>query len=403
MIEFAATFTDARSAPRAGPARASDRAGFACRRGAVLLFVLLPCLAAASLHAHAQPVAGTDVPVQESVGDAPPVGIDIGQGITLSGYATIQLLAPLGSGIAPPAAAVSSVDDAQYSRRTRLDLSHLSGIAWWKPAPPWKLLAEVDLQDLVQLPDHEDNEDGSGSTPYVSLERLYADYQVSDALSVRAGKFLTPIGRWNQEHSDPQVWTVLRPLISQSAFPTNVTGLMLFGSLPIGSQWIDYQGYASNGGEWRSSPRVHPFDSAVGGRIATTLDPHLQVGLSLSRFSQSDFPQSEFHLSGVDATWSWHRAEISAEGVKRHAGSGTAGEERGWFLQAAVPVAERWWLTSRVEAYKRAIDTSVHRSTLFGLVYKSGSHWVFKAEWVDPAPDAVGLPAGFLSSVTLAY
>jgi hypothetical protein len=354
--------------------------------------------------AGAQPTPEPEVPVQETAGGAPPRGIDLGHGVTLSGYATVQLLAPFGSGVAPPEGVPpSATDDSQYTQRARLDLSHLSGIAWWMPAPAWKLLGEIDLQNTLQLPGHVESEDGGGAAAYVSLERLYADYRIADSLSVRAGKFLTPIGRWNQEHSDPQTWTVLRPLISQSAFPTNVTGLMAFGSAPVGSQWVDYQLFASNGGEWRSSPHLHPFDSAVGGRVASTLDPHLQIGLSAARFSQSDFPLSTFHLLGVDATWSWRRAEVSAEGIQRQTHSGEAAEEHGWFVQAALPVSERWWIVSRVEAYKRAIDTSTHSSRLLGAVYKRGSRWVFKVEWVDPSPDAVGLPAGLLASLTLAY
>jgi hypothetical protein len=354
--------------------------------------------------AAAAPAPDADVPEQETVDGAPPPGIDIGHGVTLSGYATAQLLAPFGSGVAPPQnVPPSATDDTQYTQRARLDLSHLSGIAWWTPTPAWKVLGEIDLQNTLQLPRHVESEDGGGAEAYVSLERLYADYRLADSLSVRAGKFLTPIGRWNQEHSDPQTWTVLRPLISQSAFPTNVTGLMAFGSVPLGNQWVDYQAYASNGGEWRSSPHLHPFDSAMGGRIATALDPHLQVGFSAARFSQSDFPLSTFHLLGVDATWSWQRAEVSAEGIQRQTHSGEASEEHGWFVQAALPVSERWWIVSRVEAYKRAIDTTTHSSRLLGAVYKRGSRWVFKVEWVDPSPDAVGLPSGMLASLTLAY
>jgi hypothetical protein len=351
-----------------------------------------------------EPAPAADVPVQETADGAPPPGIDIGNGVTLSGYATVQLLAPFGSGVTPPPTVPpGAAEDSQYTQRARLDLSHLSGIAWWTPTPAWKLLGEIDVQDTLQLPGHLDREDGGDAAGYVSLERLYADYRVADSLSLRAGKFLTPIGRWNQEHSDPQTWTVLRPLISQSAFPTNVTGLMAFGSAPVGSQWLDYQLYGASGGEWRYSPRMHPFDSAAGVRLASTLDPHLQVGFSAARFDQSDFPRSTFHLLGMDATWSWQRAEISAEGIARQTGSGEAGEEHGWFVQAALPVSERWWIVSRVEAYKRAIDTATHASRLVGAVYKRGSRWVFKVEWVDPSPDAVGLPAGLLASLTLAY
>ena len=362
--------------------------------------LLLSLFAAAAAQAI-EPVA--EVPAPEAIPDAPPPGTRLFGDVTFSGYATTQFLVPDARSRAPQPPNVTVLgDDAQSGRRTRLDLSHLSGIAWWEPSPDWKVLGEIDLQDIVQVPAHS-SEDGAASEPYVALDRLYVDYRYQDALNVRAGKFLTPIGHWNQEHSDPQVWTVLRPLISQSAFPTNATGLMLFGSVPVGSQWIDYQTYASDGGEWRPSPGSHPFESALGGRVSTTLNPFIQLGLSASRFRQEGLGSSRFNLFGADVALNWRGAEISGEIIQRRGKDANVGEEHGWFAQAAVPVAERWWVVSRLEEYRRAVDDSQSSTALLGIVYKSGRHWVFKAEWAHAAGGPSGLPSGFLSSLTMVY
>jgi hypothetical protein len=356
--------------------------------------------AAGSAHA-AEPIAETPTP--EAIADAPPPGIRLLDGVTFSGYATTQFLIPDARGrAAQPLGTTVVDDDSQSSRRTRLDLSHLSGIAWWEPSPSWKVLGEIDLQDIVQVPAHL-NEDGQASEPYVALDRLYVDYRATDTLSIRAGKFLTPIGHWNQEHSDPQVWTVLRPLISQSAFPTNATGVMLFGSLPVGTQWIDYQTYAADGGEWRRSPRSHPFESAFGGRVSTALNPFIQVGLSASRFQQEGLGWSRFNLFGADVALNWRGAEISGEIIQRRGKDANVSEEHGWFAQAAVPVATRWWTVARLEQYRRAVDESESSTALLGLVYRSGRHWVFKAEWAHASGGASGLPSGLLSSLTMVY
>jgi hypothetical protein len=348
-----------------------------------------------------------EIPAIEHLEGAPPAGHVVLPGVTLSGYVTLQYLSPDGPGPSPTAPLPPGEDgrfnDPQYSRRPRLDLSHLSGIAWWDPTPAWKVLGEVDLQDVIQLPLHSDAEDGPDSAPYVSLERLYAEYRISDSLTVRAGKFLTPIGRWNQEHSDPQTWTVLRPLISQSAFPLNATGLMLLGSLPLGSQWIDYQAYASNGGDWRSSPHTHRFERGFGGRVSTELNPALQIGVSASRFVQDDYAPTEFDLFGVDGSASWGRLALSGEAIVRLPADGAQGEERGWFLQSVLALTEHWSGVARVEAYRRAIDPTANHTALLGVVYRSGRHWVFKAEWAQPSDDTVGLPSGLLSSLTLVF
>jgi hypothetical protein len=296
-----------------------------------------------------------------------------------------------------------SEGEPQSSRRARLDLSHLSGIVWWEPAPAWKVLGEVDLQDVVQVPGHAEGDDGPDSAPYAALDRLYVDYRASDALTIRAGKFLTPIGRWNQEHSDPQVWTVLRPLISISAFPTNATGVMLSGSAPVVRQWFDFQLWASHGNDWRATPGSPRFDRALGGRVATALNPDLQVGVSLAKYVEDDFRATEFGLAGVDASWTFHRFEFSGEAISRHAAHAAQANEHGWFAQAVAPVAERWWAVARVEAYRRAIEGAASRTALLGVVYRSGRHWVFKAEWARATGQADGLPSGLLTSVTLVY
>jgi hypothetical protein len=347
--------------------------------------------------------APVDVPVQEHAPDAPPAGLRIGPDLTLSGYATAQLLVPSSRDGGSPGGQASSEGGAQSSRRARLDVSHLSGIAWWEPSPAWKALVEVDFQDVLQLPAHDDANDGRASSAYVALDRLYVDWRLSESLTVRAGKFLTPIGRWNQDHSDPQTWTVLRPLLSDSAFPTSATGLMLSGSMPVATQWIDWQVWGSDGDDLRSSPRTSPFGHAVGGRVSTALNPDLQLGVSACRYTEAGAARVEYDLTGVDAAWRWRRAEFSAEAIARRANDGAAGEEHGWFVQGAVPLVERWWVVARMEAYRRTVDTHENRTALLGVVYRSGQHWVFKAEWAQASDRASGLPSGLLSSITLVY
>ena len=230
------------------------------RRSGTLRHAVRLCMAMAlglaSACALADDAAIPEIPVPEHIPDSPPTGIQLAPGLTFSGYGTIQLLAPDRRSRSQPDLDGDADDMFQTSRRARLDLSHLSGIAWWEPSPAWKVLGEVDLQDVVQVPARS-AEDGQDAASFVALDRLYVDYHVTDSLSVRGGKFLTPIGRWNQEHSDPLVWTVLRPLISESAFPTSATGLMVLGSVPLNSNWVDYQVYVADGGEWRPDRRAH--------------------------------------------------------------------------------------------------------------------------------------------------
>jgi hypothetical protein len=233
------------------------------------------------------------------------------------------------------------------------------------------------------------------------LERLYVDYRAADALNFRLGKFLTPVGRWNQDHADPLTWTTLRPLISQSAFPTNATGLMVFGSLAGGQ--VDYQLFAAGKNDWRSSPRIAPFDHALGVRVVAPLSADLQIGLSTAEFVQRGAEGERFRLSGVDVVWNWRGAEFSAEAIVRRGSDAEDSGERGGFVQAALPLAPHWSAVTRLEAYKRGEDPRANRSALVGVVYRSGRHWVCKAEWVRPSRGSLGLPQGLLASLTLLF
>ena len=79
------------------------------------------------------------------------------------------------------------------------------------------------------------------------------------------------------------------------------------------------------------------------------------------------------------------------------------GNEHGWFLQSVLTLDDRWSAVARLEAYRRAIDPRTSLTALAGVVYRSGRHWVFKAEWAQPSDRSLGLPNGLLASVTLVY
>jgi len=158
-------------------------------------------IALAPLPALAQAHAGEGY----RLGQGYPVG---STGLTLGGYATVSA-------------------ESLRGERSRVALDDLSLFVWWESERRWKLFAEFDYEDVLAHP----SRDSDGEGRYLALERLYADYAINDRLSLRAGKFLTPIGRWNLVHATPLVWTTSRPLITDQTFPTNVTGLMLSGSV----------------------------------------------------------------------------------------------------------------------------------------------------------------------------
>ncbi len=77
------------------------------------------------------------------------------------------------------------------------------------------------------------------------LEFAYLDYRVSDALGLRGGLLLSPMGLVNELHEPPVFLGTTRPMVEQSVIPTTwrENGLGVFGD--VGP--LSYRAYVMNG------------------------------------------------------------------------------------------------------------------------------------------------------------
>ena len=192
------------------------RDSFNRRRGGLLILnhkSCLPCclglLALFALALSSASRAAEDINSQTSTGPSYELGHGLplaNTGFTLGGYTTAEY---------------NHLKDTD----PRLTVSHASMFLWWEGPQNFKFFSEVDFENAVAT----SYQTGDLDARYLSLERLYIDYALNDSVTLRAGKFLTPIGRWNLIHADPLVWTTSRPLVTQSVFPDTTTGIMATG------------------------------------------------------------------------------------------------------------------------------------------------------------------------------
>ena len=93
----------------------------------------------------------------------------------------------------------------------------------------------------------------------VGLEQVYLDYRLSDALTVRSGLVLTPIGIINETHEPPTFNGVDRPGFDHDVIPTTwrEIGVGAVGTIPGGSG-LAYRVYLVNG------LKADGFDAAEG-------------------------------------------------------------------------------------------------------------------------------------------
>jgi len=294
-----------------------------------------------------------------------------------------------------------------HSKGWALGMDDLSLFVRWEGEGKLRLFSEFDLEAPVTL------QEGSGLTTknaYLALERLYMDYLYSDKLNFRGGKYLTPIGRWNLLHAAPLVWTTTRPLITEYAFPTNATGAMAYGTLPLFGTEIDYSVYTAIGNDWRPNPKLDPFSEAKGLHFNVPLGRAGQFGVSYANFEQKSSIGEHKNLVGLDYYWEHNRYEITSEAVYRSSDEGSSQKEQGIFVQAAIPLTQRLYGIARYEVYDPAGSSPTVNLWLAGLALRVAPSVLLKAEYSHPNHNTIqssngtnNVPDGLFTSFAIMF
>lgn len=335
----------------------------------ILIFSMSPAFAENELDINENPL--------------PPLGWQIpGTGINLGGYTSASF-------------------EHDKHQSDQLGLDDLSLFVHWENDGKFRLFSEIDLENSLSY------DEGAGFTTkhaYLALERLYLDYLYSDRLNLRYGKFLTPIGHWNLIHAQPLQWTNTRPLITERTFPTNATGAMAYGTLPVIGQNIDYSIYASFGEEWRPDPDQDAFEEAYGIRLSLPDSGVGEFGFSYANFEQKDSIGEKKNLFGLDYIWSRNRYEISAELAYRFSDKTSRSDERGFFIQGVVPISEHWYGVARYELYDQAGERPAVNIALLGVAMRLSPALIFKAEFSRASNNnSLKAPEGFFTSFSILF
>jgi hypothetical protein len=259
----------------------------------------------------------------------------------------------------------------------------------------------------------------------LDLARAYAEYAFADAARLRAGRFLTPIGQWNEAHAGPLTETAGRPLTTFRPFAKATTGVMLAGAFPIGPRDA---GYAV----WASPFDVHPggegeentFVRAAGARVAVEVLPDVYLGASGAAFravrhagerepdddagvsgggvdgwrgmdrwrlrreietgedSLGDDDREEDAtargLVGADLSWRFRGVQLLSEAVYLSR-SDTLPAERGAFAEVSVPVLRGLRATGRYEVYD-PVATRALRLWTAGVNFRPDPRLTLKVE-----------------------
>lgn len=304
-------------------------------------------------------------------------GLSVGDsGLTLGGYSEVTV-------------------NRDEGDRARFGLDDVSLFVIFDPIERLHVFSELEYADIVDLDDHGNIESREES---LTVERLYADLGISDAVNVRAGIFLTPVGRWNVIHAAPLVWTTSRPLTTERPFDPNVTGVMLTGSFFPSSGTVTYSLFDQFAGTIEGNPDFDPAGHSLGGRLQYDADRGWSVGASYVAARREGAWRQ---LGGLDFLWSWRPLEVMGEAVLEAGEDGAP--QWGFYVQPVVAITPRLALVGRYEHYAAPGPPPQVNVMTMGVALQLLPTLVLKTEYqvVDRHTDVA--PAGFRASIAVLF
>lgn len=275
----------------------------------------------------------------------------------------------------------------------------------------WQLFTEVATSRTVNVTGAQKE----GGEAKADVERLYADFHATPAMTFRFGKFLTPVGEWNLVHADPLTWTVSRPLATSAAFARHATGAMVFGTVGVNGRDLDYWVFADDSENLGvgqdaddaftdysgdQSPR-NIFRRAVGGRVLYHLaGDNLSVGATYMSYHLEE-PRHDYQLTGIDFTWTTKYLEVTGEAIYRTPAAPLS-SERGGFIEAGVPIASHLYLIGRIERYHTSVPETTTVVQTEAINYRPIPGLVLKLEHRNARGGDV-VPPGWLASVSVLF
>lgn len=275
-------------------------------------------------------------------------------------------------------------------------LNELSSFIRWEGNSRWRFFAEIEIERPLQW---NKDEDLSSRNAYIDIERLYLDYNLSEKLNVRGGRFLTPAGRWNVMHAAPLVWTTSRPLVTSRLFPESVNGVMLYGAAPFNDKAFEYTFYVDTLQQDSRDKLAISYKDALGMRLALT--GKINYGLSFLDISE-DIPGSpRYRIFGLDFMTKRNGWEFSGEWMERFRTDGGDGGS-GAYLQGVAPLGHDWYAVGRLESFQRPAEGSSERVVL-GAAWRITPKQVFKVEMVGGDKERADSPKGLMTSFAILF
>ncbi len=287
-------------------------------------------------------------------------------------------------------AGVSLLDEE--AKEFRLD--DLSAFVTYVATDELNFFGEFELEDAFSI-----DEDGFDvGRRITSLERLYAEWEPTQSLRLRAGQMLTPIGIWNAIHAAPLVWTSSRPVATEDFFDTGLTGLQIDSRTVLAGLDIVGTLFGQATDPIDATDALRRMERGGGGRLQVGDVGRWRVGLSGLRY-RDDRDRRWRSVAGADLLIENHRWELSGEWVVNEPDNGRS--TWAMYLQGVCHLGGGIHPVLRVEHVRR--EGFSRNPLVLGLAYKSAPNTVWKIEGIVGRKDLGVGGNGILTSVAVLF
>ncbi|MDT8383772.1 MAG: porin [Gammaproteobacteria bacterium] len=176
---------------------------------------------------------------------------------------------------------VEFISDSRAGTPDGFRLHHMSLFFEKNMGDKWRFFSEVEYEDAPKFEGTTNNviKDADGK---IFLEAVNMTYLWRQEANLRFGRMFTPAGIWSVDHYPTFVPTQERPQHIRAIFPQNVDGAQVFGTLGMGSSFLNYDAYVGNGRSDNAGKSDDNSTKAIGAKLSFLfpLLNHFELGSS---------------------------------------------------------------------------------------------------------------------------
>ena len=248
----------------------------------------------------------------------------------------------------------------------------------------------------------------SHNSPSFVLERLYNDSNITDALTLRVGKILSPVGEWNTIHAAPLVWTTTRPLTTYRSFPEYTSGLSLNYS-PQNAKLPELQLFWQPDGEIMAKPKAlvtREYVHTEGVHLNWPIGLTDKIGVTLQHADVKGTNEDQT-LLGFNFRKTLGKFQFETEATHTHI-SGTnptrvRDDEWGTYVLGGYAINDKWSAMARYEYFADREFNQGSRNALLGVVWRPNSAIAWKLEYVKQEGARLDIGTGIYGSFSVLF